>query len=56
MYLVLEGEIYLDYADGSSVAVRAGESVVVKAYENHRSRAEKEALVLMFKAKDLFAE
>jgi mannose-6-phosphate isomerase-like protein (cupin superfamily) len=56
MYLVLEGEIYLDYASGSSVNVRAGESVVVRAYENHRSRAEKEALVLMFKAKDLFAE
>ncbi len=24
LYLVLEGEIYLDYADGTSVAVRAG--------------------------------
>jgi hypothetical protein len=29
---------------------------VVKAGERHRSRAEKDALVLMFKAAHLFAE
>lgn len=56
MYLVLEGEIIIDYYDGPSVPVRQGETLVVKAGERHRSRAEEEALVLMFKAAHLFAE
>ena len=56
MYLVLEGQIGVDYADGTSVTVGQGESLVVRAGEKHRSRSEQGALVLMFKAKDLFAE
>lgn len=56
MYLVLEGEICIDYPDGQSIPVREGESLVVKAGETHRSRSEQGALVLMFKARDLFAE
>jgi mannose-6-phosphate isomerase-like protein (cupin superfamily) len=56
MYLVLEGEIFIDYYDGPSVPVREGEALVVRAGERHRSRAEEEALVLMFKATRLFAE
>ena len=56
MYLVLEGEIGVDYADGTSVTVGQGESLVVRAGEKHRSRSEQGALVLMFKARDLFAE
>ncbi len=56
MYLVLEGEIAIDYADGPTVVLRAGESLVVRAGERHRSRSESGALVLMFKARDMFAE
>jgi mannose-6-phosphate isomerase-like protein (cupin superfamily) len=56
MYVVLEGEIFIDYYDGPSTPVRQGEVVVVRAGERHRSRAEEEALVLMFKAAHLFAE
>ena len=56
MYLVLEGEIGVDYADGTSVTVDQGESLVVRAGERHRSRSKEGALVLMFKARDLFAE
>ncbi|HNS52930.1 MAG TPA: cupin domain-containing protein [Anaerolineae bacterium] len=56
LYMVLEGEILIDYYDGPSVVVRRGETLVVKAGERHRSRAEQESLVLMFKAVDLFAE
>lgn len=56
MYLVLEGEVFIDYYDGPSVPVRQGEVLVVKAGERHRSRAEEEALVLIFKAAHLFAE
>ena len=40
----------------ASFAVNQGEVLVVKAGERHRSRAEEEALVLMFKAAHLFAE
>ncbi len=56
MYLVLEGEIVIDYYDGPSVPVRQGEALVLKAGERHRSRADGESLVLLFKAADLFAE
>jgi mannose-6-phosphate isomerase-like protein (cupin superfamily) len=56
MYVVLEGEIFIDYYDGPSVPVRQGETLVVRAGERHRSRAEGDSLVLMFKAAHLFAE
>ena len=56
MYLVLEGEIFVDYYDGPSILVREGETLVVKAGEHHRSRAGEDSLVLMFKAAHLFAE
>jgi len=56
MYLVLEGEISIDYPDGHSVQLHENETLVVKAHETHRSRSDKGALVLMFKARDLFAE
>jgi mannose-6-phosphate isomerase-like protein (cupin superfamily) len=56
LYLVLEGEVFIDYYDGPSVPLRQGETLVVRAGERHRSRAEEEALVLMFKAAHLFAE
>lgn len=55
MYLVLEGEIAIDYDDGGSITLKEGETLVVKAGVKHRSRSEKGAVVLMFKARDLFA-
>jgi mannose-6-phosphate isomerase-like protein (cupin superfamily) len=56
MYLVMDGEIFIDYFDGPSVLLRKGDGLVLRAGERHRSRAEKEALVLLFKAAHLFAE
>ncbi|MFC2030599.1 cupin domain-containing protein [Chloroflexota bacterium] len=56
LYMVVEGEIFIDYYDGPSVPVRQGETLVVKAGQRHRSRAETDSLVLMFKAAHLFAE
>ena len=56
LYLVLEGEIFVDFYDGPSIPVRQGEVLVVKAGERHRSRAVQNSLVLMFKAAYLFAE
>ena len=60
MYLVLEGELVIDYdpteTSGASVTLKQGETLVVQAGDRHRSRSETGALVLMFKAQDLFAE
>jgi mannose-6-phosphate isomerase-like protein (cupin superfamily) len=56
MYLVLEGTIAVDYSDGLAITVQEGESLVVRAGEKHRSRSEEGALVLMFKAREMFAE
>jgi mannose-6-phosphate isomerase-like protein (cupin superfamily) len=60
MYMVLEGEMAIDYGlaseGGTSITLEAGETLVVHAGERHRSRSKKGALVLMFKARDLFAE
>ncbi len=56
MYLVLEGEMVIDYDDGASVTLGQMDSLDVRAGEKHRSRSEQGALVLMFKARDLFAE
>ena len=44
------------HGSGDRGTVRHGEALVVKAGERHRSRAEADALVLLFKAADLFAE
>ena len=56
MYLVLEGEMAIDYADGTSVMLGPMDSLAVRAGEKHRSRSGLGALVLMFKARDLFVE
>ncbi|MGD8244483.1 MAG: cupin domain-containing protein [Anaerolineae bacterium] len=60
MYLVLEGELTIDYRlpceEDKSLTLGRGETLVVRAGERHRSGSEKGALVLMFKAHDLFAE
>ena len=56
MYVVLEGEVCIDYGDGTTVPLGEGDTLVVKANEVHRSRSEEGALVLMFKAVRLFAE
>ena len=49
LYLVLEGELALDYADGASVTLKKGDSVVARAGQRHRSRSDEGATVLIFK-------
>jgi len=56
MYFVLEGEAFVEFQDGPTLALKEGDTLVVQAGEMHRSGAQEEALVLMFKARDLFAE
>ena len=56
MYLVLQGEIFIDFEDGRRVHIGPHESLVVEAGQAHRSGAAQESVVVMFKACDLFAE
>ena len=46
-FLVLEGEMYMDYQDQPSERVQAGEIVIVPAGVIHRPRAEEEVKVLL---------
>lgn len=46
-FLVLEGEMVMDYDDRDPVTVRAGEIVVVPAGQTHRPRATEEVKVLL---------
>ncbi|MBN1314279.1 MAG: cupin domain-containing protein [Anaerolineales bacterium] len=56
MYLVLEGEIFIEFKEGPTLVLKAGDTLVVQAGQVHRSGSTENALVLMFKACDLFAE
>ena len=49
MYLVLEGELVVDYDDGSSVVLRKGDCWTAEAGVRHRSRSEEGAVALIFK-------
>ncbi|MCL1908405.1 MAG: cupin domain-containing protein [Holophagaceae bacterium] len=52
MYIVLEGEITLEYKKTPPLTLAKGESTVVRAYTEHSSGSETGALVLMFKSKE----
>jgi mannose-6-phosphate isomerase-like protein (cupin superfamily) len=56
MYLVLEGEIFIEFKQGPTLVLKSGDTLVVQAGQVHRSGSAETALVLMFKACDLFAE
>lgn len=51
MYIVLEGELVVDYADGSKTVLRKGDTLVAHAGEKHRSRSDEGAVTLIFKNK-----
>lgn len=50
-FLVLEGEMQMDYPDRAPVTVRAGEIVIVPAGQIHRPRAAAEVKVLLIEPK-----
>jgi mannose-6-phosphate isomerase-like protein (cupin superfamily) len=56
MYIVLEGEVVIEYADGSSATLKPNDALVVQAGVEHRSRSEESSLVLMVKHSGMFAE
>ena len=49
MYLVLEGELVVDYDDGGSVVLKKGDCWTAQAGVKHRSRSEEGAVALIFK-------
>ena len=50
-FLVLEGEMVMDYDDREPVVVGAGDLVIVPAGQVHRPRAENEVKVLLIEPK-----
>lgn len=55
MYLVLEGEIKIEFLNRSPLVLKKNESAVVRAYTTHSPSSDEGALVLMFKPKEMFA-
>ena len=50
-FLVLEGEMIMEYEDQDPVTLRAGEMVIVPAGQVHRPRATSEVKVLLIEPK-----
>ena len=55
MYLVLEGEIRLEFLNQPALALKKNDSTVVRAYTTHSPSSDGGALVLMIKLKEMFA-
>jgi mannose-6-phosphate isomerase-like protein (cupin superfamily) len=55
MYLVLSGEITIQFINQPTLVLKQNECAVVRAYTTHSPSSEKGALVLMFKPKEMFA-
>lgn len=55
MYLVLEGELAVDYADGTTITLKPWDTLVARAGEKHRSRSDHGAVALIFKAIDILS-
>jgi mannose-6-phosphate isomerase-like protein (cupin superfamily) len=52
MYIVMEGEIAIQHKRGGPMALKQGESTVIKAYTEHFTASERGALVLVIKSKE----
>jgi mannose-6-phosphate isomerase-like protein (cupin superfamily) len=49
MYLVLEGELWVEYGDGSNVVLKKGDCWTAEAGVRHRSGSEEGAVALIIK-------
>ena len=54
MYLVMEGSIELRFKNQPTIRLEPHECTVIRAYTTHSPCAEKEAVVLVFKPKEMF--
>ncbi len=55
IYIVLEGEVKIDYHHQAPDVLKKHDTLVVGAYTTHQPSSERGALVLMFKPKEMFA-
>lgn len=56
IYIVLDGEIRVEFRNQPSEVLKKHDTLVVRAYTTHQAVSEAGALVLMFKPKEMFAE
>ena len=49
LYIVLEGELAVDFDGGETIVLRKGDSLVARAGRKHRSRSDEGAVALIFK-------
>ncbi len=56
IYIVLEGVVTINFRNQPAAVLHQHDTLVVRAYTTHQATAAPEALVLMFKPKEMFAE
>jgi len=56
MYIVLAGEVQIEFRNQPTVTLKKLDTLVVRSYTTHNSYSDEGALVLMFKPKEMFAE
>jgi mannose-6-phosphate isomerase-like protein (cupin superfamily) len=54
MYIVLEGEVEIDFHNQPTAILKKHDTTVVRAYTTHNPKSKDGALVLMFKPKEMF--
>jgi mannose-6-phosphate isomerase-like protein (cupin superfamily) len=55
IYIVLEGEVTIEFRNQPVEVLKKRDTLVVRSYTTHRATSEAGALVLMFKPKEMFA-
>ena len=55
IYIVLEGQVTINFHNQPPAVLNQRDTLVVRAYTTHQASSEPEALVLMFKPKEMFA-
>ena len=55
IYIILEGEVKVEFRNQPTVTLKKHDTLVVRSYTTHNSLSEAGALVLMFKPKEMFA-
>jgi mannose-6-phosphate isomerase-like protein (cupin superfamily) len=55
LYIVLDGELAVDFDGGETVVLKKGDSLVARAGQKHRSRSDEGAVALIFKAVDILS-
>jgi mannose-6-phosphate isomerase-like protein (cupin superfamily) len=55
MYIVIQGEVRIEFRNQPAAQLKQHDTLVVRAYTTHSASSEEGALVLMFKPKEMFA-